>query len=86
MAGVVAIVLATFAAQAHPVIVMWLLVELLLLLLLLLVLSQLLILLSSLILPDNPKVWLSLKSKYSMIERMIHLALSFWSDKWAHRS
>ena len=56
MAGVVAIVLATFAAQAHPVIVMWLLVELLLLLLLLLVLSQLLILLSSLILPDNPKV------------------------------
>ena len=55
MAGVVAIVLATFAAQAHPVIVMWLLVELLLLLLLL-VLSQLLILLSSLILPDNPKV------------------------------
>ena len=56
MAGVVAIVLATFAAQAHPVIVMWLLVELLLLLLLLLVLSQLLILLSSLILPNNPKV------------------------------
>ena len=56
MAGVVAIVLATFAAQAHPVIVMWLLVELLLLLLLLLVLSQLLILLPSLILPDNPKV------------------------------
>ncbi len=56
MAGVVAIVLATFAAQAHPVIVMWLLVELLLLLMLLLVLSQLLILLSSLILPNNPKV------------------------------
>ena len=44
MAGIVAIVQATFAAQSHSVIAMGLLVEMLLLLLLLLVLSQLLIL------------------------------------------